>query len=403
MKSLFTKTIFRYIPLIVFLLCYTASFILMQKANVIQGNDHFVLQADSFLHGRLDIPNPPSWLNDLAFYHSKHYLPFGPVPAVILMPAVIIFGTSISQQILGIFSLPLLFFLLFQLAKRLGMKTNDALWMGIFFIFGTIFISLIVINISAFLVQAITVLFLLLALNEYFGKKRFLLIGIYLGLGILTRDIIVLAGLFFIKEMFFSSFIKNKFHAITLFFIPIIISIILLSLFNYARFGSIIENGYNYNISNGQDLLYAKQKGFFSLAHIPGNMYLFLFKGPDPIKETPISYVLQFPYVKIDPWGLGIFFTSPLFVYLLFINIKKLYVVSALITTGVMLIPTLMYYAYGAWQYGYRHAVDFYPFLFLLLISIFHDRLPLRAKVLICYGILFNFYFMLSLWGIYPF
>lgn len=391
------------LPLGLFFLFYIASLFLMQKASVITGNTHFILQANSFLHGRLDIPNPPSWLNDLAFFHNKYYVPFGPIPAVFLMPIVAILGTGISQQILNILALPLLFVILFGLAKRIGMKRHDALWMGLFFIFGTLFISLLVINISAFLVQVITTLFLLLALFEYFGKKRFFLIGTLLGLGILTRDIIVFAALFFIEEIIFSRTINNKLKSLFLFALPLIVSMIVLSGFNYARFGSFIENGYNYNISNGQDLLYAKQKGFFSLAHVPGNLYLFLFKGPDPIKENPISYVLQFPYIKIDPWGLGILFTSPLFLYLLFINIKKGYVLSSLATVVVMLIPTLSYYAYGAWQYGYRHAVDFYPFLFILLISIFHDRLPNRAKLLILYGMVFNFYFMLSLWGIYPF
>ncbi len=390
------------IPVILFFVCYTFSLFLIQKALIITGNTHFVLQADAFLHGHLNI-YPPSWLNDVAVFHNTYFVPFGPFPAVLLMPFVFLIGTGISQQIIGICIVPLLFIALFDLAKKLGMKRADSLWMGIFFIFSSIFISLIVINISAFLVQVVTVFLLVLSLLEYFGKKRFFLIGTYFGLGILTRDIIVFGSVFFLLEIIFSPLINHKIKAICLLSIPITLSILILFTFNYVRFGSVMENGYNYNVSNSQDLLYAKQKGFFSVTHIPGNLFLFLFKGPDPIKENPISYVLQFPYIKIDPWGLGLFFTSPLFIYLFFLNLKKSYLVSSAVTVIVMLIPTLTYYAYGAWQYGYRHAVDFYPFLFILLLSVFPERLPTRAKILICYGIVFNFYFMLSLWGIYPF
>src|SRR6185312_8629296 len=97
------------IPVAILILCYIGSIFMMQKATAIQDNTHFVLQASSFLHGRFDIPNPPPWLNDLAFFRNKYYVPFGPIPAIILMPVVAIIGTSISQQILGIFALPIIF------------------------------------------------------------------------------------------------------------------------------------------------------------------------------------------------------------------------------------------------------------------------------------------------------
>jgi len=107
--------------------------------------------------------------------------------------------------------------------------------------------------------------------------------------------------------------------------------------------------------------------------------------------------------MKIDYWGLGIFYTTPLFLYLLITDFRKKYAISALATSLIMLVPILMFYAYGAWQYGYRHIVDIYPFLLLLLILTFKDRLPTRAKLLIIYGIIFNLFFMYSIWNTYPF
>lgn len=397
LKSFFQQ---RFFVSLVLIFCFTTLILSFHSVRKIPAKStHFVLQAQAFLQGHLDIP--PSGLNDLAFFHDSYYVPFGPLPSVLLIPFVFL-TSSVPQQILGIFALVITFTALYKLCKQLGMKTNNALWMAIFFIFGTIYVSLVVINASAYLVQVITILFVILALLEYFGKKRFFIIGTYIGLGILTRDIIIFSTIFFVLEILWSKEITRKLRSCTLLFLPILVSITILFTFNYARFGNLIDNGYDHNISHGYDLSYARSKGFFSLTHIPGNIYLLFFKGPDAIKENPASYVLQFPYMKIDQWGLSIFITSPLFLYLLFVNVKKPFVLSALITVGVMIIPMLTYYAYGAWQYGYRHAADFYPFLFIILISIFQETLPTRAKILICFGILFNFYFMLSLWNIYP-
>jgi len=84
-------------------------------------------------------------------------------------------------------------------------------------------------------------------------------------------------------------------------------------------------------------------------------------------------------------------------------KLKDRYVFSSLITTFFLSIPVLTYYGIGVWQYGYRYALDFYPFLFLILLSVFKDGLPLKAKVLIIYSILFNLLFMYSIWYKYPF
>lgn len=390
--------------LCVIILSLLCTFSAVKAVATLAPNNHFVLQADAFLHKSLAIPNPPAALNDLAFFHNQYFVPFGPLPAILLLPFAAVWGTAVDQAWLGYILAALSFILVYRIAGSLGIKsTSSKLWLATAFVFGSVYISLVVLPISAFLVQVVTVFFLLLALDEFFHRKRFFLIGLYLGYAILTRDIIGIAVVFFLYEIAFLPTIKHKIKAIAALFIPMIICSLLVFSFNYVRFGSILDNGYDHNISHGQDLLLSRQEGFFSPKHIPGNLYLLLFKAPDPIKLYDVNYVLKPPYLHVDPWGLGIFFTSPLFVYLLFVSLKEKYAKASLLTIGVILIPTLTYYAYGVWQYGYRHAVDFYPFLFLLLIPLFREKMPLRAKVLILYSIVFNFGYMLSLWGIYFF
>ncbi len=392
------------VSLCVVILSLFATYFAIKSIAFLAPNNHFTLQADAFLHHTLAVVNPPGSLNDLAFFHNQYFVPFGPLPAILLLPFVAVFGTSVDQAWLGYVLAALSFLLVYRIAGNLHIKSRGTrLWLALSFIFGSVYISLVVLPISAFLVQVVTVFFLLLSIDEFLRKKRFFIIGLYIGLAILVRDIIGIAVIFFLYEIAFLPSIKNKIVALTKLFIPIIVCSILLFAFNYVRFGTILDNGYDHNISHGEDLLLSRKVGFFSPMHIPGNLYLMFFKAPDPVKLYDVNYVLKPPYLHVDPWGLGIFFTTPLFLYLLFLDLKEKYAKASLLTVGAMLIPTLTYYAYGVWQYGYRHAVDFYPFLFLLLIPLFRDKMPMRAKWLIIYSIVFNFSYMLSLWGVYFF
>lgn len=182
-----------------------------------------------------------------------------------------------------------------------------------------------------------------------------------------------------------------------------LVSLALFGFYNYYRFGNFLDTGYGYIPETFPGLIAAKEYGLFSLKHLPGNLYILLFKSPEPIYLDNFSFVLKFPYLEASKWGMGIFFTSPVLVYLILAQLKERYVLSSLITTGILLIVPLTFYGMGIWQYGYRYALDIYPFLLLILGSIFKKEMPFLAKCLIVCGIIFNLLFMYSIWGVYPF
>jgi hypothetical protein len=62
--------------------------------------------------------------------------------------------------------------------------------------------------------------------------------------------------------------------------------------------------------------------------------------------------------------------------------------VAAILTA----VPNFLYYVNGFAQYGMRHALDFIPFLFALMLFAARDRLALWAQALILYSIAANFY-----------
>jgi len=110
---------------------------------------------------------------------------------------------------------------------------------------------------------------------------------------------------------------------------------------------------------------------------------------------------LEFPYLKVNHFGMAIWFSSPLFIYLLLAR-RQVYTLSASIGIAILMIPSLFYFGIGISQFGYRYSLDFLPLLFLVLLSSFKNGLPKFAKVLIAVGIFFNGFYMSGIWGSYP-
>lgn len=360
----------------------------------------YLALANAFLHGQFHLIPPITDVGDYSLFHGKYYIYFGPLPVVFFLPLVFLFGTHVSQLWLAYLSSTVAWIFLYKLTKQLGItKKSAAVWLTNFFIFGTVFAFLATANITAYTIQVVGVTFVLIALYTFF-KENFFLAGFFLACAGMTRPTLYLAVLFFVLEIFKLPVWHKK---MLLFFLPIVVSIFIFGEYNFVRFGSVLETGYHFIVNTEPAYISARVYGDFSIVHIPGNLYFLLLKGPDPVQTTPINYVLGFPYIRVNEWGLGIFFTSPLFLYLWTVNLRAKYVGSALASTAVSLFPILMYYSSGLWQYGYRYAMDFYPFLFIMLVTVFKDHLPIRAKILIVYSICFGLLFMYSIWHIYPF
>lgn len=176
----------------------------------------------------------------------------------------------------------------------------------------------------------------------------------------------------------------------------------LLGIYNYLRFDSFFETGYRYHVPHPFPLSENYAYGETSLIHIPANLYVFFIKPPAPLLANEHSFVFRFPYLKADPWGMAIWFTSPLFLFLLFRFRKNKYFLSSLLTTVCIAMPIFTYFSVGFAQFGYRYTLDFLPFLFLLLIPTLLPKLSKTAIALIIVGVIFNCLYITSLWDVYP-
>lgn len=362
---------------------------------------HFTLLASQFLTKHIAL-NPYQDLpqGDVANYFNNFYLYFGPFPSIVLMPFVFFFGREFPQVFLGISAMVMSFVTVYFLCKSFKFGKVDSLWLALFFVFSTVLFGSSIINISAYQAQAFGVPLVLLALLEYFTKKRPLVIGIFLGLAVLTRVILLLAVIFFVLEFLQKRLSKKQ---IMLLLLPVVIACLVFGAYNQRRFHSFFETGYSYALDSISYPLSDNMKyGQISPVHIPANLYSFLIMPPQPFLENQDGFVFKFPYFKVSPWGVAIWYTSPLFLVLLYKFRKSKYTLSTVVTIVCLALPAFLYFSVGFSQYGYRYTLDFLPFLFLFLLSSLSGKLSKTEISLIIVGIIFNCIYITSLWGDYP-
>jgi hypothetical protein len=396
----------RDIPLL-FLIIVFFSFIFLYNFYI-NPSQHFSYLANSFLNGKFyflenDILKIGTD-NDMVLYNNKYYWPLGPLPAIILMPFVFIFkflNLFFYQGYLQFFLILLILLILFKINKKINFSKSDSLYLASAFLFSSMFLGVALISGSWYFAHVIVVFLILLAFLEYFNKKRYFLIGIIFGLIFLTRNTAGLGLLFFILEIFLNrKDIKDKIKNLFLLLFPFILIAGLLFFYNYLRFNNFLEQGYKLQILQNNILKTNRDYGLLNLKHLAGNIYYSIFSMPLPIFIDNLSRVFKFPFIKANYWGMSIFLTSPYLIYLFFLKFKDKISYFLLITAIFIAVPIFLYYGIGFRQFGYRYALDFFPFLFLLFIINYRNKYKLLSKnlkILIILSSLFNLYLFFTL------
>jgi len=385
-----------------------AALVLAMLSLVVMANftfektQHFTFLAQAFLQGKLyflELP-VPRW-NDVALFHGHPYWPLGPFPAVLLMPFVYLFGlagTMFYQGYLQFWLVLATLYLVYQLARRTGYHTLDCGYLSLTF-FTSIFFFYAWAPTSYYMAHVVVVVCGFAALVEYLGRKRYWLLGLLCGLALATRVPAGFGILFFLLDLLLdqATTLKLRLHRALELMAPFVALGLLLLLYNYARFGGLVEQGYTYQIHMVEAARRARDYGLFSLIHLPGNLYYLLLSVPTPVFRDGLSHVLKFPFIAPNPWGMSIFVTSPYLVYLFGFKYRSLTSRLALVSVAVMLLPILLYYGIGFWQFGYRYALDVMPLLFWLLMREYrlqHPGLSRGFRWLILFSVILNLYLL---------
>ncbi len=351
--------------------------------------NHFALTAESWLKGRLHLGGrPPSYTynNDFSRFEGQWYAPFPPFPAILLLPLVAAAGDAVGVQD-GQFFLwlagiaPAVLFLCLEKLRRSGRSARsqtDSWMLALLFAFGTVYFFSAVqgtVWYAAHVVgAALAALYLLFALDA----ERPLLAGLMLGLGFATRTPLIFAFPLFVLEAARKSQRQDaacvldaplaSLRAIEplrlakllgLFALPVAVVVGLTLWHNAARFGDPFEVGYRY-----LDVAWAariEKWGLFSYHYLARNLGVLLTSLPylgDPKPGTPF---------QINAHGLALWFTTPLFFWLLWPKSTKVPHHALWITTACVALPTLFYQNSGWVQFGQRFSNDYAVFLFALL------------------------------------
>jgi len=376
--------------LLLFLLALTLAFDIINQRRY----DAFHYLAERMIQGRVDIPIVGQGAGDYVYFHGKSYWPSGPAPALLYLPFVLTFDIATNGLFIFIFTLGI-GVLIYRLTRRFGFDKINSLWSVLAFIFASPLLAIVWLPREHYLAHVIIVFFLLLALYEFFTRRRFWLIGIYYAIITATRLTALPTVFFFIAESFWRqrknwpAFLREML-ALGL---PILASLLVLGYYNYVRFGNWFESGYALQ-TIAPDLERMRQLGLFSLAHLPGNLYYFFFAAPIPIHPEKTANLL-FPYITFSHWGLGLIFTAPYYISLCWLWLRDRINLLLGLATLLSAIPIFLYYGIGLTQQGYRYGTDFYPLLYVIFLrSIYHHygNFPRRYRLLFLAIIAFNVY-----------
>ncbi len=366
------------------------------------GGDHYIYLARHFAHGSLNVDDLDSRYRDFVSWHGHKYLPFGPLPAVLLVPFLWLLNAGVPLVVFGYILGALNVALFLLICKRLGNSAERGAWLSLLYFGGTVYLSVTLAGISTYFAHIVATTFLLLAILEMFGKRRMLLVGLCVGLAASSRMSVAFTLPFFlwlaVKETYDPGDLVRRepvsvrFSELAWLAAGVAVPVGLYLWYNFARFGNPLESGFALAALYNPALEDARSIGLFSLAHVPKNIFNMLLALPVPVRSVASSGV-QFPYLQPSPWGMGLFFCSPALLYILRAPISDRLVQACWLAIACTLIPILTYYGIGFVQFGYRYALDFMPFVILLAARGMPATTTRAMKVLIAGSVVIN------IWG----
>lgn len=348
--------------------------------------DYYVRLSDAFLHGRLYLLEQPSWLNELIPCDRGFYVVYPPFPAVVMMPLVAVFGAGLNQTLVSVFVGSLCVVMACVIAKDIrNAEGSMHVWSAVLFGFGTIFWYLASVGSAWYLAHVMSVFFLFMAIHETLNRGRPLLVGLLVGASYWCRLPTILTLVFFALLIVFNQRwnVSKSVLPLLKLFAGASVFVGLNMLYNFIRFGTPFDVAY-WLIPGVLDEPWFSE-GLFSLSYISCNLATILMELPVFISEPPFI---------CPPWtGMAIWMTTPAFIYAFKSNMKE--AITWACWLAIMAVASVIFCkGCTSWGFGYRYAMDFYPFLYILTVKGLGERIKWHHKVLIVPSILVN------LWGV---
>ncbi len=333
------------------------------------------------LHGHTWI-NWPGRLIDAAEWNGKHYVIDAPFPAFLMLPFVAVFGPAANQTALATASAVLGIWLAWRLLLRIGVRRTPRLFLTAFMFAGTSLWWCAMLGDVTFCAHTCAVAMTFAALNEALGKRRGWLVGLCAVLAVESRFPMVMA-----LPLYALLIGRDHLRAYA--------SVLACGLVFWVGFNE-IQWGLPYDVGHHVFFLqdpWGEDSGSpFDVRYLPYQLYSYFMRPPTFV---PFAHQMtQWPYLKIEPDGVALTFTSPALI--LALRAYRSPLVWALwLTAGLIAIPDLLYYQNGNWQFSMRHALDFEPFILIIMGLACQDRMPRWGMILCVWSVL------VGVWGVW--
>jgi hypothetical protein len=329
--------------------------------------------AAHLLEGRLDIGSAFG-TNDTVTIAGRTYWVAGPMTGIPYLPFVPFGGLwSPSRWIVSAAFGIGAAWLMLPLARAYGPGGSTTWWLAVLGAFGTLLFVMSVQGNDYYLTHAEAMLFTVIALIEWQGRRRPIIIGLALGLAGLARPPVLFVTIPFAIALSLGA--PAALRRLIAFASPVALTVLISAAYNWGRFGSPLETGYG--ISTISPVLAARRAvGVFSISHVPDNIWLLVFRGFD--------FMPSFPYLVSDPRGQSILLTSPALLAAVGAGVRSRTPAMLWAATALVTAVLLLYYGEGGFRtYGYRYFLDATPFLLALTALAARRRFGALERLLI--------------------
>jgi hypothetical protein len=364
--------------------------------------NHYALLADAWLHHRQDLANgPPPYTmnNDFAEHDGKTYISFPPFPAVLMVPFVALAGSPENfrdgQFVIWLSGIaPAGLFLVLEKLRRTGRSPRTErqnIVLSLLFAFGTVYFFTAVegtVWFAALVVAAaLSTVYMLAALDA----ERPVLAGSMMACAYLTRPPMLAMSLLFAMEALrvsrrkeaeagASKTLRRVVDGLDIaalarryvyFAVPVVLAFGVLTWMNWTRYHRATPVPIGHEFLTVAWRARIQKWGLFGYHYLAKNLGVALTSLPWlPSKDGASQLGSAF---KINEHGLALWFTTPLYFWLLWPkrfegepDRKWLYVVLAL-SAALPAAMELLYQNSGWRQFGYRFSNDYVVLLFAML------------------------------------
>ncbi|HEY0797879.1 MAG TPA: hypothetical protein VGD50_01955 [Candidatus Baltobacteraceae bacterium] len=346
--------------------------------------NNYVLLADAFLHRRIWIDWPGPYIDALGF-EGSHYVIEAPMPALLLMPLVALYGTAANQTLLSVVLGGLSVGLAWEIARRLGVPLIARAWLCAFLLLGTDLFWCAMLGDVWFIAHVSAMAFTLAALLELLGKRRAWLVAIYAVCALESRFPLVLALPVYAALLATDPAVNRRWRNLAVFTASLLPFVALWIAYNEVRWHTPYDIGYTawYHLDTAGEPTGSP----FRLSYLPYQLQSFFVQRPD--------FVAYFPFLVPTYGGVALTWTSPALLLAFLAWRPERWVIAMWAATLAVAAPSFVYYVNGFSQFGMRHALDFEAFLFVLMALGMRRRMPWYGVVLCAYSV------VVGMWGVW--